>query len=264
MQELRQNKRRRTKAERQGLFSGLLVCADCGHKLYFHAPNTTKPSTDNYLCSQYKNARGEYSCHFIREAVLREVVLERIRAVTDFVRQDVDGFQEEWLKCRRTDREKSIGKDKRRLAQIRKRLDNLDTLITRAYEDKVLGGLSEERYRKMTDGYESEQEALKTEADALEKSLESREEMSHNLDRFIALTQKYVDIPELTPTIVNEFIKKIVVYESSGVGHSRRQEIRIVFNFLDETEYLARESEEAAANAIEAAGRAVVIGSRRR
>ena len=260
VQELRKNKRRRTKAERQGLFSGLLVCADCGSKLYFHAPNTVKPEKDHYLCSRYKSGRGECSCHYIREAALRSVVLERIRAVTDFVRQDVEGFQEMWLNCRKADREKAVGKDKRRLAQIRKRLDNLDTLMTRAYEDKVLGGLSEERYRKMTDGYEAEQETLKAEADALEKSLESREEMGHNLDRFIALTQKYVDIPELTPTIVNEFIREIVVYEHSGVARSRTQEIRVVFNFLDETEYLARESEEAAVKAIEAAQNTVIVG----
>ena len=186
--------------------------------------------------------------------------MERIRAVTDFVRQDVEGFQEMWLKCRRAEREKAVGRDKRRLSQIRKRLENLDTLMTRAYEDKVLGDLSEERYRKMTDGYEAEQETLKAEANALEKSLEGREETSRNLDRFIALTQKYADIPELTPMIVNEFIKEIVVYEHSGYRKSRTQEIRIVFNFLDETEYLARESEEAAAKAIEAAQNAVITG----
>ena len=260
VQELRKNKRRYTKAERQGLFSGLLVCADCGSKLYFHAPDASKPSHDHYVCSKYKGVRRECSCHYIREAALREVVLERIRAVTDFVRQDAEGFQEMWLKCRRAEREKAVGKDKRRLSQIRKRLDNLDTLITRAYEDKVLGDLSEERYRKMTDGYEVEQETLKAEADALEKSLEGREETSRNLDRFIALTQKYADIPELTPMIVNEFIKEIVVYEHSGYRKSRTQEIRIVFNFLDETEYPARESEEAAAKAIEAAQNAVITG----
>lgn len=35
VQELRKNKRRPAKAERQGLFSGLLYCADCGGKLHF-------------------------------------------------------------------------------------------------------------------------------------------------------------------------------------------------------------------------------------
>ena len=90
--------------------------------------------------------------------------------------------------------------------------------------------------------------------------MESREETKRNLDRFIALTKKYVDIPELTPAIVNEFIREIVVYESSGYRNSRTQEVRIVFNFLDETEYPARESEEAAAKAIEAAQNVVIVG----
>ena len=122
----------------------------------------------------------------------------------------------------------------------------------------VLGDLSRERYQKMVEGYEAEQEALKKEIADLEKTVENREEMDHNLDRFIALTQKYVDIPELTPTIVNEFIKKIVVYEATGYRRTRKQEIRIVFNFLDEMEFWARESDEAAVRAIEAAERAVI------
>ena len=81
-----------------------------------------------------------------------------------------------------------------------------------------------------------------------------------NLDRFVALTRKYVDIPELTPTIVNEFVKKIVVYEHSGVARSRTQGIRIVFNFLDEMEYPARENEETATKAIETAQNTVIVG----
>ena len=251
VQELRKNKRRRTKAERQGLFSGLLVCADCGHKLYFQAPNTVSPTADHYLCSRYKSARGECSCHYIREATLRKVVLERIRAVTDFVRSDLKGFQEEWLRCRRDEQEKGIRKDRRRLTQAQKRMENLDTLMTRLYEDKVLGGLTEERYRKMMEGYEAEAESLKAEIADLEKNLENREEKNHNLDRFIALTEKYVDIPDLTPTIVNEFIKKIVVSAPTGRGKARKQEIRIVFNFLDEMEEMARESDEMAARYLE-------------
>ncbi|MBQ9493486.1 MAG: DUF4368 domain-containing protein, partial [Oscillibacter sp.] len=168
--------------------------------------------------------------------VLKEVVLERIRSVVDFVRTDLNGFQEEWLRCRREKRDKVLRKDRKRLAQARKRMDNLDTPITRAYEDKVLGGLSEERYRKMAEGYEAEQEALKTEIGALETRVERQEEQDSNLNHFIALTKKYVDINELTPAIVNEFVKKIVVGSATGRGRARKQEIRIIFNFLDEME----------------------------
>lgn len=64
----------------------------------------------------------------------------------------------------------------------------------------------------MSADYEAEQERLKLEIEVIEEWVEQREEMNDGLDAFIALTQKYVDVEELTQTIVNEYIKKIVVY----------------------------------------------------
>lgn len=134
VQELRKNKRRMTKAERQGLFSGLVYYADCGSKLHFATCKNYDGSQDRYVCSKYKSGRRTCSAHYIREEVLREVVLELIRAVTEYIRQDVEGFQEDWLQCRRADQEKSIRKDKRRLAQAKKRLADVDVLMTHIYE----------------------------------------------------------------------------------------------------------------------------------
>ena len=108
--------------------------------------------------------------------------------------------------------------------------------MTKIYEDMVLGDLSRERYQKMANSYEAEQERLKLEIAVTEEWVEQREEMDDNLDRFFALVEKYVDIPELTPTIVNEFIKKIIVYAPDKSSGKRTQEIRIIFNFLDEVE----------------------------
>ena len=108
--------------------------------------------------------------------------------------------------------------------------------MTKIYEDMVLGDLSRERYQKMAESYEAEQERLKLEIAVTEEWVEQREEMSDNLDRFFALTEKYVDIPELTPTIVNEFVKKIIVCAPDKSSGKRTQEIRIIFNFLDEVE----------------------------
>ena len=106
--------------------------------------------------------------------------------------------------------------------------------MTRIYEDMALGNLSRERYQKMVEGYEAEQASLNNEITGLEDWVETREEMDDSLDRFVTLVEKYVDIPELTPTIVNEFIKKIIVYAPEKSGTKRIQKIRIIFNFLDE------------------------------
>ena len=234
VQELRKNKRRIAKGERQGLFSGLLFCADCGSKLYFAAYPDCTGKQDRYVCAQYKSGRGTCSAHYIREDVLRNVVLERVRAVTEVIRFDVEGFQEDWLHCRREDQEKSIREDKRRLTKAKKRLADIDVLMTRIYEDMALGNLSRERYQKMAEGYEAEQANLNNEIIGLEDWVETREEMDDSLDQFVALVEKYVDIPELTPTIVNEFIKKIIVYAPEKAGTKRTQKVKIIFNFLDE------------------------------
>ena len=224
------------KAERQGLFSGLLFCADCGGKLHFATSKSFEGKQDHYVCNNYKSNRGTCTAHYIREDVLREIVLERIRAVNEYIRSDVDGFQEEWLQCRRTDQERSIRDDKKKLEQAKKRLADLDVIISRLYEDYVLGNLNQDRYRKMSADYEAEQERLKLEIEVIEEWVEQREEMNDGLDAFIALTQKYVDVEELTQTIVNEYIKKIVVYAPDKSSGKRKQKVKIFFNFVDDVD----------------------------
>lgn len=191
---------------------------------------------NHYVCNNYKSNRGTCTAHYIREDVLREIVLERIRAVNVYIRSDVDGFQEEWLQCRRTDQERSIRDDKKKLEQAKKRLADLDVIISRLYEDYVLGNLNQDRYRKMSADYEAEQERLKLEIEVTEEWVEQREEMNDGLDAFIALTQKYVDVEELTQTIVNEYIKKIVVYAPDKSGGKRTQKVKIYFNFVDDVD----------------------------
>lgn len=236
VQELRKNKRRPTKAERQGLFSGLLFCPDCGNKLHFATCKNFDGKQDHYVCSSYKSGRGTCSAHYIREDVLRELVLERIRAVNAYIRSDVEGFQEEWLHYRRADQERDIREDQKRVEQAKKRLATLDVVMSRLYEDYALGEISKEKYRKMTADYEAEQERLKLEIETAEEWVEQRQAMGDDLDAFIALTKKYVDVTELTQTIVNEYIKKIIIHAPDKSGGKRRQTVEIIFNFVDEVE----------------------------
>ena len=236
VQTLRENRRRPAKAERQGLFSGLLFCADCGSKLHFATCKSFEGKQDHYVCSKYKSGRGDCSAHYIREDVLREIVQERIQAVNEYVRRDVEGFEEEWFRCRRADWQASINDEKKRLEKAKKRIGDLDKLISRCYEDTVLGNLSHERYEKMTQGYEEEQERLKAEVEMLEEWVENEEEMDENMDSFLEVVHRYMDVPELTPTIVNEYIKKIIVYAPDKSSGHRQQKIKIYWNVLDEIE----------------------------
>ena len=233
VQDLRKQRHRPLqRAERQGLFAGKLECEDCGARMHFTTSKNYDGKQDHYVCANYKSGRGECTAHYIREAVLRDIVLERIRAVTAYVRKDAEGFQLEWMQCRRSQQIKSIQQDKKRLEQAKQRIETLDKLITRVYEDYALGNLPLERYQKMAAAYEKEQEGLRFEIHALESMITAVETQTDNYDHFAALIRKYVEIPELTHTIVNEFVKKIIVSAPDKSSGKRRQRIKIIFNFV--------------------------------
>lgn len=140
------------------------------------------------------------------------------------------------MQCNREAQEKSIKADKKRLEQSKKRLSDLDVIMSKLYEDHALGNLSADRYKKMFTDYEAEQKQLELEISVTEDWVESREKADDNIDSFVALTKKYVDVTELTPTIVNEYIKKIIVYAPDKSTGKRQQKLKIIFNFVDEVE----------------------------
>ncbi len=234
VQELRESRHRRTKAGRSGLFSGLLYCADCSSRLHFVTCKNFDGKQDHYICSNYKSGSGDCTAHYIREDVLREIVKERICAVNEYVRRDVEGFEEEWFRCRRAEWQTGINGEKERLEKAKKRICDLDRLISQCYEDTVLGNLSRERYEKMTQGYEEEQERLIAEVETPGKWVENEEDMDENMDSFLEVVHRYMDVPELTPTIVNEYIKMIIVYAPDKSSGHRQQKIQIIWNFLEE------------------------------
>ena len=234
VQELRANKRRPTKTGRQGLFSGLLYCADCGEKLYFCTTNSFTPKQEHYVCSNYKSNTGTCSAHFIREETLKLFVLQRIFAVTAMFFDDIQSFQNAVYQQRFAEAEKAVKRQKRELEQARKRIAELDRIFKRIYEDDINGTISHERFLKLSAEYEAEQKELTEFVKAEQAAVDTYEQDRTDFDSFAAVIRKYVGIRELTPTIVNEFVKKIIVHAPDKSSGHRRQKIEIVWNFIGE------------------------------
>lgn len=236
VQELRANKRRPTKTGRQGLFSGLLYCADCGEKLYFCTTNSFTPKQEHYVCSNYKSNTGTCSAHFIREETLKLFVRQRIFDVTAMFIDDIQGFQKIVYQQRFAEAEKAVKRQKKELEQARKRIAELDRIFKRIYEDDINGTISHERFLKLSSEYEAEQKELTAFVKTEQAAVDTYEQDRADFDSFAAIIRKYVGIRELTPTIVNEFVKKIIVHApDKSTGH-RRQRIEIVWNFIGELE----------------------------
>ena len=105
-------------------------------------------------------------------------------------------------------------------------------LVKRIYEDNVAQKISDERFAKLLTDYEAEQISLAEQADALEKELAEQEEKAVNVDKFLALVRKYIDVQELTPGLLREFVERIVVCEATKVDGHREQEVVIHYNFV--------------------------------
>ena len=235
VQELRENKRRPAKqAERQGLFSGLLYCADCGSKLHFATGKNMTPQQDCYRCSRYKSNTGDCTMHFIREETLKLFVLQRIFDVTALFFDDAMAFEEAAKKQHFQEAEKEAQKRKREIAQAEKRIAELDRIFKRIYEDDISGTISHERFLKLSTDYEAEQRELTEQIKTWREVVETFEQDRSDFDSFAAIVRKYVGIRELTPTIVNEFVKKIIVHAPDKSSGHRRQKIELVWNFIGE------------------------------
>ncbi len=234
VQELRANKRRPAKTGKQGLFSGLLYCADCGEKLYFCTTNNFSPHQEHYVCSNYKSNTGTCSAHYIREETLKKFVLQRIFDVTALYFDDIYKFLDVVRMQRFDEAEKAVRQQRREIAQAEKRITELDWIFKRIYEDDISGTISHERFLKLSTEYEAEQKELLQKVKQGNDMVTTYEQDKADFDSFAAVVRKYVGIRELTPTIVNEFVKKIIIHAPDKSSGHRRQRIQLVWNFLGE------------------------------
>lgn len=230
VQELRKNKRRPTKTGRTSMFSGLLYCADCGAKLYFCTCNTYKDDSQNhFVCSNYKSNTGSCKIHYIREQVLYRIVLETIRQTLSYVRMFRKDFKLEMLAQDEESRKAELAEKQKALSGAKKRIEDLDRIIQHIYEDNVLGKLSDSQYLKLSCQYEKEQAEIEQLAAVLEREIETQAGQVSDVNEFLKLVDKYLDIPELDAAILNELVSKIVVH--SPVRENGRKRVRIDLYF---------------------------------
>ena len=223
-------RKRRTNNGEHNMFSGLLVCADCGHNLHFHF-NQGNPDIKYFNCSNYKGNRGTCtSTHYVRVDFLEEVVLGEIRRLTKFASLYEDEFVKAVIghsqQAEQTDRKLK----EKELKTLLARDDELDGLFERIYEDNVSGKLSDDRFAKMSRRYEDEQKELAEKIKKLRSEIEKQSSRSMTTDMFIGLVRKYTRARKLTPRMLNELIEKIEVFNAEKIDGVWEQRLRIHYN----------------------------------
>ncbi len=223
-------RKRRTNNGEHNMFSGLLVCADCGSNLHFHF-NQGNPEIKYFNCSNYKGNRGTCtSTHYVRVDFLEEVVLGEIRRLMKFASLYEDEFVKAVIghskQAEQTDRKLK----EKELRTLLARDEELDGLFERIYEDNVSGKLSDDRFAKMSRRYEDEQKELSEKIKKLRSEIEKQSSRSMTTDMFIGLVRKYTRARKLTPRMLNELIEKIEVFNAEKIDGVWEQRLRIHYN----------------------------------
>jgi len=233
VQKIRQGRRRPTKMGEQPMFSGLVQCFDCGATHYLHRGTTVDPSQFAYNCGTYRGKqRNKCTPHGIRIVVLEQLVMEHINMVTSYVAQNEKAFAEALMKKSQAQAKSETATKKREYDKAKRRVAELDKLITQLFEQLTLGSLSQERFAKMTANYEQEQSQLEATITAYEKEQSQTAETFLGIDKFLKIARKYLNLQELNGTILRELVEKIVVHEKVRGNGKMTQQIDIHYNFV--------------------------------
>ena len=239
--------------------SGLVYCSDCGKRLSYASPHSqhradgkTYDADSNFRCPTYKSMYGECTMHFIKASTLDSLVDEAIRKVAAYVLKDEQAFLQQVKELTSASQAVVQTDSKKELVTAKKRIAELDNFIKKLYEGNASGKIPDRQFEKLMAQYDTEQQELEARVAEIEAKISELRQEEERGEMFVRLVKRYRDFTEITQTMLNEFIDKIVIFEATG-GRTvnRSQRIDIYFNFIGqfvledtEEEILSKQEEE--------------------
>ena len=186
-----------------------------------------------YICGSYKKRTADCTAHFIRTDLLTAGVTENLRKVTSYAAKHEARFMKLLMAHNEYGCKRKNAALRRDLEAAQKRIGELNGIFKRLYEDSVSGRITDERFMELSTDYEQEQATLKARAAELQAELGQAQEAAVNVEKFMAVVRKYTSFEELTPTLLREFVEKIVVHECwKDEQGTRHQDIEIYYSFV--------------------------------
>ena len=221
------------------MFSRLVKCADCGWAMNLCSVQTDKraknPKTvrQYFHCGKYRQfGKTQCSTHNISYPKLCMLVLDDIRTFACFALVN----EQELLKTLTTDGNEKISQKRNQyqkdLERARKRLNELDVLFPKLYEDNAIGKLTDRNFTLLSVKYQKEQDELTVTVSELEKQLKMLESAVADVSTWVELIKQYTDIEELNASLLNELVEKIVIHERTHIDGIRHQRIDIYYRFV--------------------------------
>ena len=220
----------------KNMFSGLLVCADCGHNLWFHF-NQKNYDIKYFNCSNYKGNRGTcQSTHYIRVDFLEQVLLQEIRRLTKLASKHEADFAKLVMGHSKQSDNTQRERKRKELAAMKARDRELDKLFGCMYEDNISGKIDDERFARLSKQYNVEQKELAGKIAALTIELDKQTDKAVSVEMFISTVRKYTRAKKLTEWMLGELIQRIEVYQAEKVDGVHVQRLAIHYNCVGEIE----------------------------
>ena len=221
--------------------SGLLFCKDCGAKMHIRIDYRNGGKRHVAFCSEYHKGKAKnpkcHSPHIMDADLLMQTIAEVLKKIEDYSisnRAEFEALVKKNLAMQQTDQTK---KQQKRIPQITTRLEQIDKVLNKLYEDNALGTIPQDRYEQMSQKYSEEYYALKAELATLQEQLSAYENAGGRAQKFLKLTERHAAFTDLTPAILNEFISRIEVHERDQKrARYAIQHISIYFNYIGKFE----------------------------
>lgn len=230
VQKIRANHRVVSRLGEMPILSGMVYCADCGAKLYQVRGRDWTEDKAYMVCASYRKKKGLCSSHQIRNIVLEGLILADIQRVTAFAREHEDEFIALITKQSKQEFNRLFKEHKRELETSLARVEKLNIIIQRLYEDNIEGKISDERFAILSASYEAEQTQLNARIAETQKFISEHNEKALSTDAFLKLVKAYTEIDHLDCEIIRKFIERVIVFKAEKIDGKRVQKIRIQYN----------------------------------
>ena len=249
VQRLRGTKRRVYKPDGEpNPLTGVLYCADCGAKMYHKRGTSGRPDHPHheYVCSGYRHYSKSCTCHYIRVEVVEQLILDAIRRASRYAIENEAAFIQRVREEAALQQEAAVRESRRKLTKGKRRREEISRLIKKLYESYAADKIPENHFSELLTGYDAEQKNLDAELERLQAEIDRYNTDSVRADRFLELVKRHTEFTELTPTLLNEFVEKVVVHEAVKIEGKRTMQVDIYLNFIGKFDLPEQEAAQAA------------------
>ena len=212
------------------LFAGLIKCGECGKSLTIRTTHAKHPQ-QIYACKTY-GAFGKTHCsqHRVEYDTLYRLVLNKIRECASAALMDGEAIAGKLTNTCEAEQKGQREAWERSLAKDEERIEVLEKMVLRLYEDMMAGRISDTNFNLMLGRTQTEQAELKARVEEARKRLSDEAKIESDARQWIDAIQEYADITELDAATLNRLIKEIVVHERIDSDKTRHISIEIHFN----------------------------------